>query len=149
MPIQFNCKPYYIIIIIITLQNKALRLMTFSGHRVSSGPLYTQLRILKFRQQVELKNTLFVNDSWNKLTPKPLQTMFILSNNYHEHGLRNQLRLVQTNVRTTRFGLNSIKAKCIKAWNKFTNNGFISIDTWPMSNSLLKNRLKSHYFDIT
>ena len=74
---------------LITLQNKAVRIITFSAPRESSRPLYTQLGILPFRQQVEMQNVLFVNSSLNKLTPLSLQSMFNFCRNGQDHGLRN------------------------------------------------------------
>ena len=133
---------------LITLQNKALRILTFSGPRETSRPLYLQLGILQFRYQIEMQNVLFVNSSIDRLTPISLQNMFTFCRNAHGHGLRNQLRLTQNNVRTTKYGLNSIKYQCIKAWNKYTAIGLISNNNWPMSTNFLRNRLKSHFFGI-
>ena len=133
---------------LITLQNKALRILTFSAPRESSRPLYLQLKVLQFRQQVEMQNVLLVNSSLNKLTPLSLQNIFEFCRNGHNHGLRNQLRLTQKNVRTTKYGLNSIKSQCITAWNKLTIHGRISLNSWPMSANSLKNRLRSHFFGI-
>ena len=133
---------------LVTLQNKAVRIITFSAPRESSRPLYTQLGILPFRQQVEMQNVLFVNSSINKLTPLSLQSMFDFCRNGHDHGLRNQLRLTKKYVRTTKYGLNSIKSQCTSAWNKFSTLDLISIDNWPMSFNFLKNRLKSYFFGI-
>ena len=133
---------------LISLQNKALRILSFSAPREPTKPLYLRLGILQFRQQVEMQNVLFVNSSINKLAPFSLQNIFDFSRNAHDHGLRNQLRLSQKNVRTTKYGLNSIKSQCVNAWNNFTSLGLISNNNWPISNNSLKNQLKSHYFGM-
>ena len=133
---------------IVSLQNKALRTITFSAPRESSKPLYHRLRVLQFRQQVEIQNVLFVNSSLNKISPFSLQNMFVFNRNVHDHGLRNQLRLAQTNVRTTKYGLNSITSQCTKAWNCFTDLGIISTNYWPMTNSSLGKQIKLHYFGM-
>ena len=127
---------------LITLQNAAMRLLTFSTPRQSSKPLYHQLGILQFRQQVELQNVVLVNSSLNKLAPISLQNMFVLRRDAHERNLRNPLRITQNNVRTTRFGLNSIKSQCISVWNKFVDFDVISDVNWPMSNNSLKKTIK-------
>ena len=124
---------------LITLQNAAMRLLTFSAPRESSKPLYQQLRILQFRQQIELQNVILVHSSLNKLTPISLQNIFVLRRNAHGRNLRNPLRLTQRNVRTTKYGLNSIKSQCISVWNKFVDIDLISDVNWPMSNNFLKN----------
>ena len=41
---------------ILTLQNFALRLLTFNGPRISATPLYSELKILKFFDQVKVMN---------------------------------------------------------------------------------------------
>ena len=41
---------------ILTLQNFAMRLLTFNGPRVSATPLYAELGVLKFFDQVEIIN---------------------------------------------------------------------------------------------
>ena len=74
--------------------------------------------------------------------------MFVFNRNLHDYGLRNQLRLAQVNVRSTKYGLNSIKSQCTKAWNCFTDLGIISVNNWPMGNSSLKKQLKLHYFGL-
>ena len=66
---------------IISLQNSAMRILTFSNYRTTSKPLYHQLKVLQFRQQVELQNLLFVNSSLNQTIPSPLQNIFSLRRN--------------------------------------------------------------------
>ena len=45
-----------------TLQNKALRIMTFSDFNAHSEPLFKNLNILKFSDSITLKNCLFAYD---------------------------------------------------------------------------------------
>ena len=122
--------------------------MTFSPPRASSTPLYRQLEILQFRQQVELQNVLFVNSSLNKLSPIPFQEMFTLCGNASRYNLRNPLCLVQINARTNKYGLYSIKSQCIYTWNNFVNIGLINNENCPMSNNFLRKHVKSHCFAL-
>ena len=133
---------------IISLQNSALRILTFSDNRSPSKPLYTQLKILQFRQHIELQNALFVNASLNKLNPLPLSNMFALQRDSHAHATRNPLHLVRGNVHTTRYGIHSIKYQCIHSWNQFINRGLISVEKWPVTNAYINKNFKSKCFEL-
>ena len=132
---------------IISLQNSALRIITFSDFRASSTPLYINLNILQFRQQIELQNALFVNSTLNSLNPLPFSNMFAIQGDIHDHATRNPLYLVRNNVRTTRYGINSIKYQCIHAWNKFVDHGLICLEKWPITNACISKSYKSHCLD--
>ena len=54
---------------ILTLQNFAMRLLTFKGPRTSATPLYSELGILKFFDQVEIMNILYVHKYLNGNLP--------------------------------------------------------------------------------
>ena len=129
---------------IIPLQNSALRLITFSNFRASSKVLYERLEILQFRQHVELQNILFVNASLNQLAPKSLIDLFNLRRDIIGYGLRNNLRLERNIVRTSKYGIYSIKYQSILAWNKFVNLGVINRNNWPLSKIELCKCIKSH-----
>ena len=132
---------------IISLQNTALRIMTFSNYRASSKPLYNQLKILQFRQHVELQNILLVNASLNKMNPVSFSNIFVLQGEAHNHATRNPLYLVRKNVRTTKYGIYSIKYQCTLAWNKVIAFGLLS-DNWPLTNTSLSRMYKSHCFEL-
>ena len=61
---------------VLTLQNTALRLMTFNGPRTSATPLYADLSILKLFDLVKIMNILYVHKYLNGNLPtdtlKPL-----------------------------------------------------------------------------
>ena len=54
---------------ILTLQNFALRLLTFNGPRISATPLYSELKILKFFDQVKVMNIIYVHKYLNGNLP--------------------------------------------------------------------------------
>ena len=76
-----------------TLQNRALRLVTFADSPSSSyhhmSPIYKDLKLLKFRDLVTLKNLLFVHDYFNKKLPESFAGYFIRSSDMHTHNTRN------------------------------------------------------------
>ena len=57
---------------VITLQNNAMRIITFSPFRTSSKPLYNNLRILNFRNQVDLQNCFSVHSQLTNIIPGSL-----------------------------------------------------------------------------
>ena len=56
-----------------TLQNKALRLMTFSPFRSTATPLFKQCNILKIADNISLQNFLFAHDSLNNNLPSSIK----------------------------------------------------------------------------
>ena len=132
---------------IISLQNNALRIITFSNFRASSKPLYTTLKVLQYRQHVELQNALFVNASLNKLNPLLFSNVFSLQGDSHIHATQNPLYLVLKNVHTTRYGIHSIKYQCIHTWNKLVDDGLVSLEKWPTTNACITKGYRSHCLD--
>ena len=86
------------------LQNKALRIMTFSHSRSSAIPLYKKCNILKLSDNISLQKLSFVNTVNNTRN----QTYF---------------QLDRTRTKTILYGSNSIKSKSIDVWN-FINKLF-------------------------
>ena len=62
----------------ITLQKKAIRLMTFSHFQAHSSPLFKELKLLKLPDIVTSSNIIFTHDTLNKKSP----TIF---NDYFKH----------------------------------------------------------------
>ena len=54
---------------LITLQNKALRIMNFKDQLFHSSPLFSESNISKFIDKITLENILFVNKSINRQVP--------------------------------------------------------------------------------
>ena len=106
-----------------TLQNSALRLVTFADKPNSpyqhNIDIYKDLRLLKFRDIVTLKNLIFVHDFFNNNLPVSFAGYFILSSNIHSYPTRTSSRghIHVPNTNSVKFGTNSFKIKTIHAWN--------------------------------
>ena len=72
--------------------------------------------------------------------------MFTLKVNVHPHDTRHPLALWPDQVRTTVFGLKSIKNQCICDWNNLLYKGKIKESDWPFSKFNLRNSLKSYFY---
>ena len=124
------------------LQKKAIRMMTFNdGSFVNDGPLahtaplFKELKILKLKDIYELRIIQFLYDSINGISPIQFKSWFTLSANLHSHATRtnstnleDNSELTETNnlfipyVRTTYYGLKSIKVTGPKIWNNIPHN---------------------------
>ena len=77
------------------------------------------MEILKLKDYISLQNTLFTWDSLKNLLPQPLSNYFEKTKNTHNHSTRNSESngLFPPQVRTLRYGKNSLKYKSIQIWN--------------------------------
>ena len=105
---------------VVKLQKKAMRIINFSDKYTSTKPFFSKLRILSFDEIVNLQSCLLVLNVLNNEVPEGLQELFKNTINQHHYNTRlayrNKLNLRQ--VRTTHYGLQSIKHKYAKAWNE-------------------------------
>ena len=102
-------------------QNKALRIICFKNRTASSNPLYSDLKILRYHDYVELLNCLFVYDLTKSLLPKAFQV--ILKYVDHKYSTRSfaKKHLQLPLVKSTKYGLKSITYNAINTWNKLQN----------------------------
>jgi hypothetical protein len=123
------------------LQNRALRILTFSDFRADSGPLYASLKILKLADQIALHNCLFVHDSLNKLSPNCFQVYFKHTRDIHSLNTRSSKLgcLHVATYSTVRYGLCSITKTCISDWNTMTKK--FNLDLLSLSRNKLKRNL--------
>ena len=107
------------LICIIRLQNKAMRIINFAPFNASSDVLYKNSNILKFSENINLLNLLFVNDRLIDKFPLAMNRIFKFKGKKHNYQTRNSShRLTLPNVNTSTYGLNSIEYKCISTWNR-------------------------------
>ena len=108
-------------------QNKAMRIINFAPFDAPSEALYRASDILKFSENINLLNLLFVYDRLNDKHPLVMKNIFNFLRKTHKYLTRNsEYRLKLPKVKTTTYGLNSIEYKCISVWNsmilKFDDN---------------------------
>ena len=131
---------------ILTLQNTALRLITFNAPRTSATPLFAQLRILKFFDLVKLLNILYVHQYFNGSLPLDTLNTLKFSKTNHSIGTRgNRTNLLsRQNVNTTYFGLHSFTRISTNIWNTLQES-FPDLNLTELSYSKLKS-LSSRFF---
>ena len=146
---------------VITLQKKAIRMMTFNdssyeyrGPLVHTDPLFKELKILKVNDIYKLRILQFIYDSINGISPTQFKNWFTLNVNLHDHATRtnstdlnNNRELTLTNnifipyARTTYYGLKSIKVTGPKIWNSIPFNIRNNESRYVFTRSV-----KSHFF---
>ena len=106
------------------LQKNAVRIMTFADFKEHSEPLFKQLNILKFRDNITLQNCLFVFDFIKGNLPNSFADIFNRVDENFATGTRSaatgMLSIPRYNC--TAYGLKSIYKNCINSWNMLTKD---------------------------
>ena len=105
------------------LQNKCLRLLTFSDLRSHANPLYTELNILKVRDVIKLNQLKLTYEFHKKLLPDDISKLFNYCNTIHTTNLdlnssRKYCIFIPT-IQSVHSGNKSIKYYCAVLWNDF------------------------------
>ena len=130
------------------LQNRAMRIISFSDFHASSSPIYKELKILRLEDFITLQNCLFVHDFFHKKLPVCFDNYFQSVKRVHSIGTKsNKLGCIFVpHVSTTRYGLHSITRKSICSWNYFSK--FFDCNLSELSRSVLKNKLTHHFLSL-
>ena len=108
---------------LVTLQNKAVKVLNFANFRDTVSPLYKTLKILKLSDRIRLQNFMYVLEDIKGILPPPLQNTFILSSTAHTYKTRSSIqhKIKIPTVKTTVYGIRSIKFQSCQDWNYFIN----------------------------
>ena len=104
------------------LQKNAARIMTFSEFKAHSEPLFKQLEILKFTDNITLYNCILVHDYLHGNLPDAFVETFKRVSETHNHSTRQACTgmLSIPKYNSTEYGLKCIYKKCINSWNDIT-----------------------------
>ena len=102
------------------LQNKAVRILTFSRYDSSAAPLYAQTGIPAIPNYIFYLNVKTVHETLNNIVPLALQNLFHFQQLSHQHFTRNnELKLLERpKAKTLKYGLKSIRYQAILNWNQ-------------------------------
>ena len=115
------------------LQKSAIRLLTFSNYSAHSKPLFKQANILPFSDLIFIQNIILTHQTLNGISPLDIQNSFNLTCLSDSHATRGQNAklLIRPSVRTSIYGLKSIRYQSILNWNQlqlhFNNTDLSSI----------------------
>ena len=133
---------------IFKLQNKALRIISFSDFRVDADPLYLRFKILKLKDHIVLQNCLFVYEALSKVSPACFHAYFKQVREIHNCNTKsaNLGCLYVLSNTTIRYGVNSITSKCISNWNDLSRQ--FNIDLFTLSYNDLKSTIKFYFLQL-
>ena len=105
------------------LQNKCLRILTFSDFDAHANPLYHSLKILKLRDIITLSHVKLAYEFTLNCLPLDLQNLFTFSRDIVTSSMTlNSIRgnnLIIPHVNNVYSGINSLKFKVPSTWNNF------------------------------
>ena len=133
---------------IFKLQNRAMRIITFSDFRSNSTPLYHNLKILKLRDEITLQNCLFTYDALRNTAPVCFNEYFIHAREIHSQNTRNATLgcLAQSHSGTIRYGIFSITNKCISNWNAISK--IFKLDLLTLTRYQLKIKVSNYLKEL-
>ena len=106
-----------------SIQDKAVRVISFKDRNTAAGPLFKEKKIIRFFDMIRFYNCLLVAEHLNQNLPSSFGGYFTYMANRHNHNTRGAVKkLVNVPVsKTTFYGTHSITAKSVKDWNYFHN----------------------------
>ena len=148
----------------ITLQKKAVRLITFSDYQAHSSPLFKKLKLLNLTDIVQFNNIMFTHSAINKTIPSIFEDYFQFKETTHEHETVNSLTSAYSfpvgslllPLYKNNAGKESIRYICANIWNNILKELSIknpeNYDLDPFwinrtSNKNLKHILKQHFLE--
>ena len=104
-----------------SLQDRAIRKITFSSTNCNQDDLYKNLKILKFQDLIYAQNCIFMSRVEEGRLPTSFSQQFSHRRDVHQYNTRaSSSNLINIpNVRTNFFGTLSTTYKCISDWNNF------------------------------
>ena len=129
------------------LQNRVMRIISFSDFGTNPDPIYKSLKVLKFYDFISLQNCLFVHDFLNNKLPDCFSEFFTPISQLNSKMTKNvELGfLFIHHSKSTKYGLNSTNRKCINSWNSFSRT--FNTDLSSLNRSALKSNLVAHFLN--
>jgi len=109
-----------------SIQNKAIRIISFKTNDDPVNILYNNLQVLPLDDQVLFQNIMFVYDSLSKINPIVFHSFFTKSDEIHNFRTRAATfdQLAVPRIFTASFGSDSVFYRSIINWNKFSKDNF-------------------------
>ena len=105
---------------ILTLQKKAMRIITFQSRNCHWSPLFSKLKLLRFNDKVHLENVLLISKFINSLSPPVFNNWFTFCSNVHSYETTSSdsCKLFKLSFRSNLYEKNLIAVNAINDWNK-------------------------------
>ena len=124
------------------LQNKILRVITFSDKNAPSIPIFHSLKVLRFNDIITMHIVSFVYECVHNLSPAYFSNFFIWIENVHSFSTRQSKRgdLFALRCNTTQYGLRSIHYSGVRLWNSLPTDVRNSV-----SLSIFRSKIKTYF----
>ena len=114
------------------LQNKCVSIISFAPFNSSTNEIFIELGLLKVRDLISLNQLKLVYDFIENNLPSDLMSLFNFCSEAHSvprefNSTVNKLNYIPR-VKTTIYGIDSIRYHCATLWNKFFKEGEINVD---------------------
>ena len=137
----------------ITLQKKAVRLMTFSNNDSPSDPIFKELRILKLEDVITTNNVIFAHKTLNNTSPSHFKNYYQLHVPNHDYDTVNNPNSTYSipagSIELMENDSGTFKYKCAQDWNDMlkTLSTPTSQTNWLLDVNILrlKNLAKAHF----
>ena len=98
--------------------------MNYQPRNSRTSPLFRKDAVLKFKEKINLENTLFISKSINNLLPSLFNNWFVFSSDAHKYNTSwsSNDKLQKYSYRANTYGKNSIIIRAIESWNNGQNN---------------------------
>ena len=96
-----------------------MRIITYSEFTEHTGPLFSEIKLLKVKDIFSLTKLLFMFDFVNKNVPEELKTIFVINRSIHSHETRSSMVFHILKAKRSRFDLNTLRYDGANLWNKF------------------------------
>ena len=129
---------------LVTLQKKAVRIITFSHFQSHTSPIFKKLNLLKLPDIIKLHTIIFMHKYYHNRLPKAFNDFFSLVKLHHQYNTRLASRTTYTlPLIRTNYGLHNIRFYGPKLWN-LVDEELKSLSAFSMK-SKLKSRFISDY----
>ena len=132
---------------IIKLQNKIVRIMTYSRYGTPTKPIFTKLNILPFKRLVVHRIALQMYKYNNGLFPIALETLFSKNCNYHNYNTRNKDKLRPPTSRHA-YRDKDFSFISVHIWNYVSDNVNVNL-SFPLFKKSLKYFVNSENYKFT
>ena len=129
-----------------TLQNRALRKITFKKRQESVTDIYKEYKILKFKDSIHLQNCLFMSliEEDEKIAESFASLKHCGDNHHYQTRSKTKKLLDIPLFKTDTYGTHSVKYNCIVDWNNFKKK-FPSLPPQDYTYFKVKKILKNYY----
>ena len=109
---------------IANLQRKAIRTINFKSKYTPVEPLFKEAKIMTLNEIIKSENCLLALHHINQCLPLSLKNLLTIENDLHNYSTQNSVnhQLALPQVKTTNYGLHSIRYTTAKHWNSVQNS---------------------------